>query len=115
MTTPLHLLAFALSPKFYSQLVLKGSTTRVPPYRDPKVAQWYKAALRKLFPEHLRPAMRSEFMSFASTNDCGLDALEDKNNANAHKCWYFHGQKYQHLQPIAIKILSQVNFLILTF
>ena len=50
MTTPLHLLAFALSPSFYSQSVLKGSTTRVPPYRDPEVAQGYKAALHNSFP-----------------------------------------------------------------
>jgi hypothetical protein len=111
MTTPLHLLAFALSPRFYSQSVLKGSTTRVPPYKDPEVAQGYKAALRRLFPEHLRPAVRAEFMSFASTDDCGIEALEDKNNANAHKWWFYHSEKYQHLQPIAIKILSQVGFL----
>ena len=41
MTTPLHLLAFALSPKFYSQSVLKGSTTRIAPYKDPKIVQGY--------------------------------------------------------------------------
>ena len=54
-------------------------------------------------------------MSFASTDDCGLDALKDKNNVDAHKWWYFHRQKYQHLQPIAIKILSQVGFLNFNF
>ena len=45
MTTLLHLLAFALSPRFYSQLVVKGSTTRVASYRDLEVAQGYKTTL----------------------------------------------------------------------
>ena len=53
MTTPLHLLAFALSPRFYSQVVLKESSTGVAPYKGPEVAQVYKAALRRLCPEHL--------------------------------------------------------------
>ena len=49
MTTPLHLLAFALTPRFYSQDVLKGNSTRVAPYRDPKVSEGYKAAFEDSF------------------------------------------------------------------
>ena len=45
MTTPLHLLAFVLTPRFFSQDVLKGNSTRVAPYRDLEVAHGYKAAL----------------------------------------------------------------------
>lgn len=71
MTIPLHLLAFALSLKFYSQSVLRGSTIGVAPYKDLEVAQGYKAALRRLFPEHLQPAVGSKLMSFMSTDDCG--------------------------------------------
>lgn len=106
MTTPLHLLAFALSPKYYSQELLTG--TRVAPYRDPEVAQGYKATLCKLFHQDLWPAVRAEFMSFSSANDCGLEALWDKSRSPAHSWWYFHGEAYQQLQPTTIKILSQV-------
>ncbi|XP_057865649.2 uncharacterized protein LOC131073259 isoform X2 [Cryptomeria japonica] len=108
MTTRLHLLAFALSPKYYSREVLNKSSTRVAPYRDHEVAIGYKAALRRLFPDSLRAVVRAEVMSFTSTDDCGIEALEDKANVDAHKWWYYHGEIYQNLQPIAVKVLSQV-------
>ncbi|XP_057820983.2 uncharacterized protein LOC131033730 [Cryptomeria japonica] len=108
MTIPLHLLAFALSPKYYSWEVLNKSSTRVAPYRDHEVAIGYKAALRRLFLDSLRVVVRAEVMSFTSTDDCGIEALEDKANVDAHKWWYFHGEIYENLQPIAIKVLSQV-------
>lgn len=53
--------------------------------------------------------MRYAFMSFTSTNDYGHKVLKDKSNANAYKWWYFHGEIYQQLQLVAIKILSQVH------
>lgn len=37
MTTPLHLLAFALTPKFYSDEIL-AMPSRVPPYKDAEVS-----------------------------------------------------------------------------
>lgn len=46
MTTPLHLLAFAL--KFYSIEIL-ALPRRVPPYRDVEVAIGYRAAFRKIY------------------------------------------------------------------
>ena len=35
--------------------------------------------------------------------DCGLDALEDENNVDAHKWWYFHGQRYNTCSPLPSK------------
>lgn len=84
MTTPLHLLAFAFCLKYYSQQTLQDSDTRVAPYRDLKVAQGYKAAIRRLFHQDIQPKVRAELMSFSSTNDCGLEAFWDKNKVHAH-------------------------------
>ena len=50
MTTPLHLLAFALTPKFYSDGIL-AMPSRVPPYKDVEVSEGCKKALTKLFPD----------------------------------------------------------------
>ncbi|KAH9291990.1 hypothetical protein KI387_042820, partial [Taxus chinensis] len=49
MTTPLHLLAFALTPRFYYTEIL-SLPGRVAPYRDVEVSEGYMAALARLFP-----------------------------------------------------------------
>lgn len=48
MTTSLHLLAFALMPKFYSTKLL-ALPRRVPPYRDAEIAIGYRASFRKIY------------------------------------------------------------------
>ena len=117
MTTMLHLLAFALSPKYYSPELL-SVTSRVAPYRDVEVAQGYKAAIRRLFTDRdQRDRVRAEFMAFACSGSVAqnLDALRDKYRVDGHSWWYFHGQEYMHLQPLAIKFLSQISFIVKLF
>jgi hypothetical protein len=48
MTTPLHLLAYALHPKYYhsKKNSLPGRTTQ---NKDSEVVQGYKTALRKIY------------------------------------------------------------------
>jgi len=112
MTTPLHLLAFALSPKYYSTQLLSVGT-RVAPYRDVEVSRGYKAAFRRLFVDpDIREAVRAEFIHFVSSMNMDVDALADKYKVDAHMWWYFHGQSFIHLQPLTIKILAQVSFII---
>lgn len=48
MTTPLHLLSYALSPRYYSGDIL-SILGRVAPYRDLEVAIGYKKAFGRLF------------------------------------------------------------------
>ena len=47
MTTPLHLLAYALHPKYYHSKVL-SLPGRTMPNKDSEVVQGYKTALRKI-------------------------------------------------------------------
>ena len=109
MTTPLHLLAYALSPWYYSSEIL-SIPGRVAPYRDPEVATGYKKAFSRLFSDpEVASNVRREFASFVSGKNADLDAINDQSRMDAIGWWYLHGQGYMYLQPLAIKILSQVR------
>lgn len=108
MTTPLHLLAYALSPRYYSSEIL-DIPGRVPPYRDPEVAVGYKRALNRLFSDpDVASNVRREFVDFVSGKFAEPDAINDQSRLDAIGWWYLHGERYMYLQPLAIKILSQV-------
>ena len=78
MTTPLHLLAFALTPKYYSAEIL-SLPRRVPPYRDVEVSEGYKAAFSRIFPDpEVEDMVRGEFVNFISSRDHSISALRDK-------------------------------------
>lgn len=110
MTTSLHLLAYALSPRYYSSEVL-SIPGRVAPFRDVEVSNGCKKALAKMFRDpELGAHVRSEFGSFVSGQELDDIAEEDRGRINAIKWWYLHGQEFKYLQPLAIKILSQVSF-----
>ena len=110
MTTPLHLLAFALTPKFYSDEIL-AMPSRVPPYRDAEVSEGCRKALTKLFPDReMENIVTSEFADFVASNGQSASALRDKYTKDAHAWWYLNGHTSPHLQTLAIKLLSQVSF-----
>ena len=48
MTTPLHLLAYAVNPKYYS-IELLSDPERTAPNKDLEVSKGFKKVLRKLF------------------------------------------------------------------
>lgn len=111
MTTPLHLLAYALTPKYYSNQFL-DKPGRIPPWRDLEVSDGYKAAFLRLYPDDdLRDVVTNEFIEFANGNGLSVDALRHRSKKDAHSWWYFHGTCFQHLQPLAIKVLSQVSLI----
>lgn len=113
MTTPLHLLAYALTPKYYSSQYcdLPG---RLPPYRDMEVSDGYQAAFRRIFPDDdIRDVIMDEFIAFVNATDLSNDALRHRFKKHAHGWWYLHGQKFRTLQPLAIKVISQVSFIFL--
>ncbi|XP_057831543.1 uncharacterized protein LOC131042228 [Cryptomeria japonica] len=108
MTTPLHLLAFALTPKFYSDEML-AKPSRVPPYRDSEVSEGCRTALTKLFPDsEMEDLMTSEFADFVASNGQSVSALRDKYKKDSHAWWYLNGHTSPNLQTLAIKVLSQV-------
>jgi hypothetical protein len=110
MTTPLHLLAYALSPRYYSQSMLR-LPGRVAPFRDSEVSKGALGALNKIFRDpEIGDIARDELGSFVSGRDFDSIAVSDLSKRDAIKWWYLHGQDYKYLQPLAIKILSQVSF-----
>ena len=112
MTTPLHLLAFALTPKFYSDEII-SQPTRVPPYTDGEVSDGCRTALSRLFRDHaMEDLVTTEFVDFVSSNGQSVAAIRDKYRKEAHAWWYLNGHTAPHLQTLAIKLLSQVCFLI---
>ena len=112
MTTPLHLLAYALSPRYYTTEVL-SIPGRIPPYRDAEVANGYKTAFSRMFsdPEVHASVMR-EFGMFVTgkSKNHTASVARDQYKMDALTWWYLHGQDYMYFQPLAIKILSQVSF-----
>jgi hypothetical protein len=110
MTTPLHLLAYALTPKYYSRQ-FTDQPGRLPPYRDLEVSEGYMAAFRRFFPgDDMRDIIMDEFIEFANGRGLSSDALRHRFSKDAHSWWYLHGQRFQMLQPLAIKVISQVSF-----
>ena len=84
MTSPLHLLAFSLSPKYYSEEVL-ALPTRVPPYCDAEVGEGFRKAIAKLFPNiDMEDAVTSEFVEFVSSIGHSHAIICDKYRKDAH-------------------------------
>ena len=108
MTTPLHLLAYALSPRYYSGEIL-SIPGRVALYRDPEASTRYKRAFSRFFSDpDVASNVRREFVAFVSGKFAEPDAINDQSRLDAIGWWYLHGERYMYLQPLAIKILSQV-------
>ena len=96
-------------PRYYSAEVL-DLPGRVPPFRDAEVADGYKKALAKIFQDpEIGAIVRSEFAAFNSGEDFLPIAIADQSRMSAIKWWYLHGQAFMYLQPLAIKVLSQVS------
>lgn len=110
MTTPLHLLAYALSSRYYNEAVLSMSD-RIEPYVDKEVANGCSKAFARIFQDdEMHEKVRLEFGLFASREKVTPFAIKDQNKMRATAWWYMYAQSYKHLQPLAIKILSQVSF-----
>ena len=84
MTTPLHLIAYALKLKYYTTqyIDLPG---RIPPYRDIEVSDGYKAAFQRLFPDdEIRDWVTDEFIQFVDAKNLSNDALHYRFRKDAH-------------------------------
>lgn len=111
MTTWLHLLTFALTPKYYSFELLSMST-RVAPYRDVEVNQVNKAKCCRLFIGcDMWDAMRVEFVDLACSNSFSIDAFWDKYKFHAHSWCYIHWPIMYTPTTTCNEILSQVSFI----
>lgn len=110
MTTPLHLLAYAVNPKYYST-VLVHDLERTAPTKDPEVSQGFKKAFRKLFVDlEIGIQIRSEFSHFVGSKGLGvdIDSMRDKTRLSPIDwCNYYDGE-LPHIQKLAIGILSKI-------
>ena len=80
MTTPLHLLAYALNPKYYS-VELLSDPNRSAPNKNPQVSLRFKKAFRKLFLDpDIGVQIRSEFSHILGSEGLGADI--DLTNTN---------------------------------
>ena len=96
MTTPLYLLAYALSRRYYSGEIL-FILGRVAPYKDPRVASGYKKEFGRLFSiREVTSNVRKEFANFVSGTNVDLDTINDQSRIDAIRWWYLHGQGYMY-------------------
>ena len=73
MTTSLHLLAYAVNPRYYSAKLL-NDPERAAPNNNPEVSQGYKKAFRKLFVDpDIAYMIREEFLHFVGSEGLGAD------------------------------------------
>jgi len=110
MTTPLHLLAYALHPKYYHSKIL-SLPGRTAPNRDSEVVQGYKTALRKIYRD-MGTAMEvhAEFGAFVQSTGGFSDptAMNDRGHIDPITWWGFHGGESIHISTLATRLLSQV-------
>jgi hypothetical protein len=110
MTTPLHLLAYALHPKYYHSKVfsLPGRTTL---NKDSELVQGYKTTLRKIYRDvGMAMEVREEFGAFIQSTGNFLDplAMDDRGHMDPITWWGFPGGDNIHLSTLATRLLSQV-------
>ena len=73
MTTSLHLLAYAMNPKYYAAELL-SDPERTAPSKDPKVSQGFKEDFKNLFVDpEIRLRIHSEFAHFVGSEGWGFD------------------------------------------
>lgn len=108
MTTPLHLLAYALHPKYCHSKILSlpGGTM---PNKDSEVVQGYKTTLRKIYRDMgVFMEVCQEFGGFLQSTGSFSDlvAMDDRGHLDPITWWGFHGGDSIHLSILATKLLS---------
>eukprot|EP00253_Pinus_taeda_P014475 PITA_14475 len=107
MTTPLHLLAYALNPKYYAAELLRDPE-RSTPNKDPEVAEGFKNAFKKLFVDpEIGLQIRAQFSHFVGSEGwgCDIECMRDKSRLSPIEWWNFYGGALPHIQKLAIKVL----------
>ncbi|XP_057467262.1 uncharacterized protein LOC130796494 [Actinidia eriantha] len=108
--TPLHCLAHALNPRYYSDKWLEEDLNRVPPHRDEEVTNERKKCLKRYLIDPMeRTKANVEYAKFSTKEGpfSDVDSIEDRWNMDPHSWWVIHGASASTLQTIALKILTQ--------
>ncbi|GFS32012.1 hypothetical protein Acr_00g0020400 [Actinidia rufa] len=108
--TPLHCLAHALNPRYYSDKWLEEDPNRVPLHRDEEVTNERKKCLKRYLIDSMeRTKANVEYAKFSTKEGpfSDVDSIEDRWNMDPHSWWVIHGASASTLQTIALKILTQ--------
>ncbi|KAH9307045.1 hypothetical protein KI387_011449 [Taxus chinensis] len=108
MTTPLHFLAYALNPKYYSSEIV-GRAGRQRPYDDHEVANGTRLAFRRLFHDPATSLAVHQGMSMFVNGQGSMGEIEaicDKPTMDSITWWTCHGHDAKFLRPVAIKLIS---------
>ncbi|KAG5556909.1 hypothetical protein RHGRI_007221 [Rhododendron griersonianum] len=108
--TPLHCLAHALNPRYYSDIWLEEDPKRVPPHKDEEVTNERKKCLKRYLNDSMeRTKANMEYAKFSTKEGLfsDVDSIEDRCNMDPHSWWVIHGASAPILQTLALKILTQ--------
>ncbi|XP_061352433.1 uncharacterized protein LOC133297305 [Gastrolobium bilobum] len=109
-STPLHSLAHALNPKYYSEQWLNEYLSRVPPHKDLEINQERQKRLKRYFPNlEDRNKINSEYVDFASMSGGfrDYDAMQNRYSMKPKAWWVLHGACSPMLQKIALQLVAQ--------
>jgi hypothetical protein len=115
MNVPLHVLAYVLTPKYYSpsqlaQPVPQGGVRRKP-HTNPEVQNGYMLALDKLVPEEEECAqVRRELSKYISEHGVfgNLHTTKNRDSLSFIEWWNMYDSFTTYLHKLAMKVLSQV-------
>ncbi|XP_058180780.1 uncharacterized protein LOC131299188 [Rhododendron vialii] len=108
--TPLHCLAHALNPRYYSDIWLEEDPKQVPPHKDEEVTNERKKCLKWYLNDSTeRTKANMEYAKFSTKEGSfsDVDSIEDRYNMDPHSWWVIHGASAPILQTLALKILTQ--------
>ncbi|XP_061367322.1 uncharacterized protein LOC133310406 [Gastrolobium bilobum] len=109
-STPLHSLAHALNPKYYSEQWLNDDPSRVPPHQDLEINQERQKCLKRYFPNlEDRNKINLEYVDFASMSGGfrDYDAMQNRYSMEPKAWWVLHGACSPMLQKIALRLVAQ--------
>ncbi|XP_061373651.1 uncharacterized protein LOC133315984 [Gastrolobium bilobum] len=108
-STPLHSLAHALNPKYYSEKWLNEDPSRVPPHKDLEINQERQKCLKRYFPNlEDRNKINLEYVDFASISGGfrDYDAMHNWYSMEPKAWWVLHGACSPMLQKIALNKMT---------
>ncbi|XP_061366107.1 uncharacterized protein LOC133309353 [Gastrolobium bilobum] len=109
-STPLHCLAHALNPKYYSRQWLQEDSSRVPPHMDLELTQERQKCLRRFFPSmEDRSRIGLEYADFISNSGTfgDFDAINTQYTMDPKSWWLLYGTFTPMLQKIALRLVQQ--------
>lgn len=112
-STPLHCLAHALNPRYYSDEWLNEDPNRVPPHKDDDINQGRMKCLRKYFPNlEERTKVNLEYVNFIDKSGGfrDVDSIQNRWNMDPKSWWLLYGSCAPLLQKIALRLVVQPSF-----